>query len=69
MNKEEIDVDRYYDSLYSKYEEEATVSTSDYRDLEEKVKKLEGNIRDIINLILNNQPAEAYEYAKREGLV
>lgn len=69
MNKEEMDVDRYYDSLYSKYEEEETVPASDYHDLEEKVRKLEGNIRDIIDLILNNKSPEAYEYAKREGLV
>lgn len=69
MNKEEIDIDRHYDEVFSKYQEEERVPFSAYRELEEKFEKLEGQVKDIIKFIQDNDPAGAYEYAVGEGLV
>lgn len=69
MNKEEMMIDRYYDSLYSKYEEEEKVPLSDYQELGDRCDKLEHQIQDLIEFIRNNDIVGAYEYAVKENLV
>ena len=69
MTNEEIDIDKFYDEQYSKYQEEARIPFTDYRDLEDKYEILEGQVKNIISLLQNNDAAGAYEYAVSEGLV
>lgn len=69
MNKEEMLCDRYYDSLYSKYEDEATVSAKDYYELKDKYDELLYQMQDVIYFLRNNDIGGAYEYLKSEGLV
>lgn len=69
MNNEERLADRYYESLQTKYEEEATIPAQDYYDLEEKYNELTYQIQDILYYVKINDPAGAYEYAKSVGLV
>lgn len=69
MNREEILNDRYYDSLYSRYEDEATVSAEDYYKLKDKYDELLYQMQDVIFYLRNNDIAGAYEYLKGEGLV
>ena len=61
--------DRYYDSLYSKYEEEERIPISEYRELEGKYNELLYQMQDVIYYLRNNDIAGAYEYLKSEGLV
>ena len=69
MNREEMMCDRYYDSLYSKYEEEERIPISEYRELEGKYNELLYQMQDVIYYLRNNDIAGAYEYLKSEGLV
>lgn len=69
MNKEEILNDRYYDSLYSRYEDEAKVSAEDYYKLKDKYDELLYQMQDVIFYLRNNDIVGAYEYLKGEGLV
>lgn len=69
MNKEEMMIDRYYDSLYSQYEEEEKISMSEYRELGDRCDKLEHQIQDLLEYIKNNDISGAYEYAVKEKLV
>lgn len=69
MNNEDYMIDKYYDSLYSKYEEEATVRAEDYYRLKDDYDELYYQLQDILYFIKQNDPAGAYEYAKSEGLV
>lgn len=69
MNNDDYKIDQYYDSLYSKYEEEAKVSAEDYYNLERKYNELTYQLEDILYYIKENDPAGAYEYAKSVGLV
>lgn len=65
----EINEDRYYDSLYEKYSEEAKVPYTDYRKLEEQLEICKGQIQDIANFIRNNDCPGAYEYLISEKLI
>lgn len=69
MNKEEYMVDRMYDAMYERYNEEATVSANDYYELKDKYDELLYQMRDVIYFLQQNDIAGAYEYLKSEGLV
>ena len=49
MTQEEIDIDRYYDSLQSKYEEEATVPQELYNEMKEQNEQLMSVCDDLKN--------------------
>lgn len=69
MNKEEMMIDRYYDSLYAKYEEETKIPISEYRELGDRCDELERQIQELLEYIKDNDIAGAYEYAVKENLV
>lgn len=54
----------YYDALQKRYEEEAKVTFSDYRKLEDRIADLEMWIDEILNLIEKNDMEGLEEYAK-----
>lgn len=69
MTNEEMMIDRMYDAMYERYNEEAKVPFSDYQELEEKYEKLQYQMQDVINFLKDNDIIGAYEYLASEGLV
>ena len=69
MNKEEYMIDRMYDAMYERYQEEERIPISEYRKLEDEYDELNYKMQDLLYYIKENDIAGAYEYAKSEGLV
>ena len=72
MEYNEETVDRYYDSLYTKYQEEATVPYTSYRDLEEKYEDFKREFEDfkqnIFYLAKEDKTGGIMEYLKSKGV-
>lgn len=69
MTREEMEVDRYYDSMLDDYNEEEKVTLEEFNQMKELASRRQAQLEEIMKYIRNNDCAGAYEFLVSEGIV
>lgn len=68
MTREEMDVDRYYDSMLEKHYEEEKVPLEEFNEMKELADRRQAQLETVLEYIRQNDCAGAYEFLVSEGI-